>query len=297
MYAARWRAVPRELLFVLAGIGVYFGVRGITASDADTAQQNAVDLVQLERDVGLYVEAELQGMIDGSGAVMTFMNWVYIWGHWPVITAVLLWLFLRHPAGYREIRNTMLLSGGIGLVIFVVYPVAPPRLAGLGLVDTVTEYSTAYRVLQPPAFVNQYAAMPSLHVGWDLLMGIALVTWSTHLAVRALGVALPALMTASVVLTANHYLVDAVAGVALVLACLWVVRSEVLTRVAGPVLGRAARPVHAYLRRQPGAGDAGRADRPGGSPGLVAGPTLPQQRDGGPADRPATSEPRDGCLR
>jgi hypothetical protein len=104
-------------------------------------------------------------------------------------------------------------------------------------------------------------------------------------------------MTASVVLTANHYLVDAVAGVALVLACLWVVRSEVLTRVAGPVLGRAARPVHAYLRRQPGAGDAGRADRPGGSPGLVAGPTLPQQRDGGPADRPATSEPRDGCLR
>jgi membrane-associated phospholipid phosphatase len=167
---------------------------------------------------------------------MTFMNWIYIWGHWPVITAVLFWLFLRHPAGYREVRNTMLLSGGIGLFVFALYPVAPPRLAGLGLVDTVTEYSTSYRVLQPPAFVNQYAAMPSLHVGWDLLMGIAMLTWSTHLVVRLLGIALPTLMALSVVLTANHYVIDAVAGIALVLACLWVVRSRALRRVARPVL-------------------------------------------------------------
>jgi len=231
-----WRAVPRELLFVLAGVCVYFGVRGVTASDADTAQQNAADLVDLERAVGIYVEPRLQDMIDNSDAIMTFMNWVYIWGHWPVITAVLLWLFLRHPPGYREVRNTMLLSGGIGLVVFVLSPVAPPRLAELGLVDTVTQYSTSYRVLQPPAFVNQYAAMPSLHVGWDLLMGIAMVTWSSHLLVRALGVALPTLMAISVVLTANHYVIDAIAGIALVLACRWVVRSRSLRRMAAPVL-------------------------------------------------------------
>jgi hypothetical protein len=232
----RWGAVPRELLFVLCGIGVYFGVRGITASDTKAAMRNAVDLVWFEQELGLYVEPELQDLIDGSGAIMTFMNWIYIWGHWPVITAVLLWLFLRHPMGYREIRNTMLLSGGIGLFVFALYPVAPPRLAGLGLVDTVTEYSTSYRVLQPPGFVNQYAAMPSLHVGWDLLMGIAMVTYSTHLAVRILGVALPTLMAVSVVLTANHYVIDAVAGIVLVLACLWVVRSRALRRVARPVL-------------------------------------------------------------
>lgn len=232
-----WRAVPRELLFVLSGVVVYFGVRGITASDTSAAMRNAVDLVWFERHVGLYVEPELQGVINGSDAVMTFMNWVYIWGHWPVIAVVLLWLFLRHPPGYRETRNTMLLSGGIGLFIFALYPVAPPRLAGLGLVDTVTEFSTSYRVLQPPAFVNQYAAMPSLHVGWDLLIGIALVTWSAHLLVRILGVLLPILMTASVVLTANHYLIDAVAGIALVLVCRWVVRSRALRRVmAAPVL-------------------------------------------------------------
>jgi hypothetical protein len=157
---------------------------------------------------------------------MTLMNWVYIWGHWPVIAAVLLWLFLRHPDGYRQIRTTMVLSGAVGLVVFALYPVAPPRLAPLGLVDTVTDLSTSYRVLQPPAFVNQYAAMPSLHVGWDLLMGYALVTYGGHRLLRVVGVLLPIAMVSAVILTANHYVVDAVAGAALVLSCLVVVSSR-----------------------------------------------------------------------
>jgi hypothetical protein len=146
------------------------------------------------------------------------MNWVYIWGHWPVIVVVLLWLFVAHPAGYLRTRNAMLISGGIGLVIFASFPVAPPRLAGLGLIDTVTEHSSAYRVLQPPAFVNQYAAMPSLHVGWDLLMGLAVYTYARHVAVRIAGLALPVLMVSAVLLTANHYVIDAAVGAALVLA-------------------------------------------------------------------------------
>jgi membrane-associated phospholipid phosphatase len=106
----------------------------------------------------------------------------------------------------------MAASGAIGMVVFVLYPVAPPRLADLGLVDTVALHSEAYRVLQPPAFSNLYAAMPSLHVGWNLLMGIAIATAAGHWLLRAVGYALPVLMAASVVLTANHYLVDVVAG-------------------------------------------------------------------------------------
>ena len=103
-------------------------------------------------------------------------------------------------------------------MIFAAFPVAPPRLAGLGLIDTVTEHSSAYRVLQPPAFVNQYAAMPSLHVGWDLLMGLAVYTYARHVAVRIAGLALPVLMVSPVLLTANHYVIDAAVGAALVLA-------------------------------------------------------------------------------
>jgi membrane-associated phospholipid phosphatase len=84
-------------------------------------------------------------------------------------------------------------------------------------VDTVTERSEAYRVLQPPAFVNQYAAMPSLHVGWDLLVGMALFTAAGCVVVRVIGALMPLLMAFAVVATANHYVVDVVAGVALVL--------------------------------------------------------------------------------
>lgn len=85
---------------------------------------------------------------------------------------------VKRPAAYSVFRNAFFISGTIGIIIFVLYPVAPPRLADVGVVDTVTMYSSSYRVLQPPAFVNQYAAVPSLHFGWDLLMGIALVTQS-----------------------------------------------------------------------------------------------------------------------
>jgi membrane-associated phospholipid phosphatase len=217
------RALPREALLVLTGIVVYFGVRGLTVTDAHRAVRQAHELVGLERRLGIYVEPALQDRAEDSHAVLTLMNWVYIWGHWPVITATLLWLYLRHLDGYRVVRNTMLLSGGVGLVIFAAFPVAPPRLAQLGLLDTVTEYSRAYRVLQPPAFVNQYAALPSLHVGWDLLMGVALFTYARHLLLRVLGLLLPPLMAAAVVLTANHYLLDGVAGAALVVASLLVV--------------------------------------------------------------------------
>jgi len=204
----------------------YFGVRGLTHTEPAQALDNALDVVDLEKTLGLYVEPALQELTTDSRVLMTLMNWVYIWGHWPVITAVLLWLFMRHPEGYRQVRTTMVLSGGIGLLVFALYPVAPPRLAGLGLQDTVTELSTSYRVLQPPAFVNQYAAMPSLHVGWDLLMGFALVTWGGHRALRVIGVLLPLAMVSAVILTANHYLLDAAAGASLVVACLVVVRSR-----------------------------------------------------------------------
>jgi hypothetical protein len=222
----RWWSVPRELLLVLASVVFYFGVRGLTHTEPAQALDNAHDIVNLEKSLGLYVEPALQETTTDSHTLMTLMNWIYIWGHWPVITAVLLWLCVRHPEGYRQVRTTMVLSGGIGLVVFALYPVAPPRLARLGFVDTVTELSTSYRVLQPPALVNQYAAMPSLHVGWDLLMGFALVTWGGHRALRLLGVLLPLAMVSAVILTANHYVLDAVAGASLVLACLVVVRSR-----------------------------------------------------------------------
>jgi len=133
-----------------------------------------------------------------------------------VIVGTLGWLLVRHRERYAVFRNALLLSGGIGLVCFVLVPMAPPRFLGdLGFVDTVTLRSNAYRVLQPPSLTNQYAAMPSLHCGWDLLMGIAIATTATRRWLRALGVILPLLMISATVLTANHYILDGVVGMAL----------------------------------------------------------------------------------
>ena len=218
------RKFSLELLVVLAAVLVYFGVRGITAVNVAVAYEHAADLTAFEKSLGLFVEDSFQDVVAPSQTAIMVMNWVYIWGHWPVIAAVLVWLFLTRHDGYKEIRAAMILSGAVGLVIFAAYPVAPPRLADPEIMDTVSQHSQAYRVLQPPALVNQYAAMPSLHVGWDLLMGYALVRYGRRRWQRVAGVLLPFMMMVAVVATGNHYVVDAVAGVLLVLAGLLLVR-------------------------------------------------------------------------
>ena len=118
---------------------------------------------------------------------LTAANWVYVWGHWPLDPSSALWLFHRRPAAYRELRLSFLLSGMIGVVVFALFPVAPPRLADIGLLDSVTRYSHAYRALQPRELTNIYAAFPSLHFGWDLLVGIALYRYATWRVVRFAG--------------------------------------------------------------------------------------------------------------
>lgn len=195
----------------------YFLVRGLTESGVDRAATNGERLVRLEKWLGIYHEAAIQELAASHSWLVNLANWVYIWGHWPVIIAVGTWLLLASPPEYRKLRNSFLISGSIGLVVFATFPVSPPRLLEIGLIDTVTDRSVAYRVLQPPAFVNQYAAMPSLHFGWDLLVGIVLVRHARSRWARAVGVALPVAMAWAVVATANHFLLDGLVGGALAL--------------------------------------------------------------------------------
>ncbi len=155
-----------------------------------------------------------------------------------MIVATLVWLGTAQPANYRRLRNAMFISGGIGLVIFAFYPVAPPRLIDRPFVDTVTELSRSYRVLQPPALVNKFAALPSLHVGWNFLVGVFVWRHAGRRAFRWLGVLSPVLMTFAVVLTANHYVVDAAAGIVVALVGLKIANRQ--TSVSRPVGTRAS---------------------------------------------------------
>jgi membrane-associated phospholipid phosphatase len=201
-----------EFFVVVTSLVAYFGVRALTEGAYDTALRNAYRVVDFQDTVGLGWDMDFHRAILGNHAVVTVFNWIYTWGHWPVIIPCGVFLFTRHPRLYYRTRNAFLISGAIGLVIFATFPLAPPRLTDLDVVDTVTKHSISYRLLQPPAITNQYAAMPSLHFGWNLLIGIAVVQVLRPLVLRVLAGAFPILMCASVVLTANHFILDAIVG-------------------------------------------------------------------------------------
>jgi hypothetical protein len=210
----------RELALVSLFVLAYFGIRNVTAGEPATAYANAARIMRFERAAHLAWEVSLQGPVLAHPALVTLANWIYIWGHWPVIivTAVLLFRYRRRQ--YLLLRNALFVSGAIGFLFFGLFPVAPPRLANPALVDTVTLHSNAYRALQPPGLTDQFAAFPSLHFGWNLLAGIAVWCAVRSVPLRALCVLGPAAMAAAVVLTANHYVVDLLGGLTVVLVAL-----------------------------------------------------------------------------
>ena len=223
------RFIVGQLVIVLAAIVAYFGVRGLTEGDPSTAHDNAELVLSVERAVGLDIEQRIQQTIGSWEVVVTLSNWVYIWLHWPVVAFTLIWLARADRRKYLELRNAMIISGLIGLVIFAAFPVAPPRLFGAEYVDTVTERSYSYRVLQPPAFVNAYAAVPSLHFGWNLLVGVMWYKVARGRGSRPAAVIMPVAMAWAVVATANHWVFDVIAGGAVALCGLAIER-----RVARP---------------------------------------------------------------
>jgi membrane-associated phospholipid phosphatase len=199
----------------------YFLARGASDARPAEAMAQAARLIEFERTLGIFRERALQQMILGSTAIVDLANWTYIFGHWPVIATTFVWLAVKHRERLPRYRNAIIISGAVGILVFLVYPVTPPRLMqDYGFVDTVELRSRAYRVLQPASMTDLYASMPSLHVGWNLIMGIALIRESSHVALRTFGALMPVVMFAAVVLTANHYFIDVIAGVALVIASL-----------------------------------------------------------------------------
>lgn len=216
----RARVNPRGLVLQFAILGgalaLYLTTRRLTMGNAIDAAENARNILQLEALLGLDIELELQRLIIETPAMVTLMNWVYVWGHWPVLAATAIWLFIRHRPEFRLFRNALIVSGLLGLVVFALFPVMPPRLLDIGMVDTVAQWSSSYHILQPPSLVNQFAAVPSFHVGWNVLVTMAVFHAIPNRDIRYVAVLGNVAMVSSVVLTGNHYLLDAVAGIAVV---------------------------------------------------------------------------------
>jgi PAP2 superfamily len=226
----RWRFVS-EVAFAWALSLMYFIIRGTMLGQEDRAYANANQIIEGEKRLGLYWERQMQEQVLQHDILVRFANWVYVWWHWPLIVLVLVWLYLQHPQHYATYRNAFIISGILGLLIFANFPAAPPRfMDGTGFQDTVQKRAIFSNVLLPPGLTNLYAAMPSLHAGWNLLIGIALFRHSNRWALRAFGVVMPVLMFWSIIVTGNHYILDGVVGdltaeIGLVLAILFGRRS------------------------------------------------------------------------
>ena len=210
----RWSATRvGQILVLVVAAGMYFGVRHLTVADAAAADRHAGWVRSFERSVHLNQEGWIQRRALPHPWMIDIADDIYIYGHWPFIIAALSWLLINHREHFVIARNALLMSGAVALVVFALFPVAPPRLAEQrAIVDTVTVHTDAYRVLQPTAFTDAYAAMPSLHCGWDLLVALTLAHAVSRRWLKGVIMVVPVLMAASVLITGNHYVVDVLAG-------------------------------------------------------------------------------------
>lgn len=221
---AAGRPLEREARFALTQLGVWAGlyggyllVRSLAIEDAAGAFAHARQLVELERAGGFFVEQQLQHALVSADWLRAFFNAYYMLGFGPLLGVTLAWLWLRRRGAYRELRAAMLATLGLASVAFVLYPTAPPRLVpGLGVIDTVGLSQGHDTGSFAGIHFDPYAAMPSIHVGWSLLLAVVGIRVFRGLG-RLLLALHPLLMTLAVTTTGNHYFVDALAGMAIAL--------------------------------------------------------------------------------
>ena len=199
----------RELAVVVLMFLAYKLGRVVAAKHVGAAFENAYVIWDLERLLRLPDELSLQTLMLRSTGVTRAANVYYAAVHFPATAAFLVWLFLRRPADYLWVRRSLALLTAAGLLVHLAIPVAPPRMLGrLGFVDTADVYGPAvYGPPGPNSLADQYAAMPSLHVGWAIVVAVGIIA-TTRSRWRWLALAHPVLTALVVVATANHFWLD-----------------------------------------------------------------------------------------
>lgn len=219
----------RELSLIAVVYSLYDASRFIVEGHQTTALQHAIGVLHLENMMDIAWEQTINAYVSTHELLAVPADYMYATLHYLVTPLVLVWMWRCHRAAYPRARTTLMVATIIGLIGFSLLPVAPPRMLP-GFVDTMAQYAGAgwwSTDASAPrgigSFTNQFAAMPSLHVGWALWCGWQMVRFGKHLITRIAGVVYPALITLVVIATGNHYLLDAVAGIAVVFFAMVVV--------------------------------------------------------------------------
>jgi PAP2 superfamily len=236
-------ALRQVLLFAGAYLG-YSMVRGLVEGRASAAFQHSRELIQFERTLHFFVEPSVQAWASGSRLLMDVSSWLYVNAQTSITIAALIYLYLAHNRSFYFVRNMFAIAMLIALVGYAVFPTAPPRfLPEWGFIDSVADF-TGVRVHSGSASIstllNPYAAVPSMHVAFALMIGWPLGALSRSTVARILWRLYPLLITFVIVATANHFILDALLG------ALTAAASAVAARRLGDVRPAAWRFNHAH---------------------------------------------------
>lgn len=204
-----------EVLLVAVGYWTYSLIRNAVPERKHEAMRNAGRIWGWEHRLGLAFEHGVNHAMDSVGWLIVGMNYYYATLHFVVTVGVLVWLYHWHPGRYGATRLVLFATTGVALLGYYFFPLAPPRLMARGhFIDTVVAHHTWGSMASGnlAGMSNQYAAMPSMHIGWSLWCGVTIAVLARPVWVKALGLLYPAATLVVIVATANHFWLDAVGG-------------------------------------------------------------------------------------
>ncbi|MEV5786224.1 phosphatase PAP2 family protein [Streptomyces sp. NPDC048448] len=204
-----------EILLIAASYWTYSLIRNAVPEQRGKALRNADWIWRMEHHLGIAVEQSVNHAVNSATWLIIGMNYYYATLHFVVTLAVLVWLYHSHPGRYAAARLALFATTAVALVGYYFFPLAPPRLMNGGhFVDTVVVHHTWGSMASGDLkhMSNQYAAMPSMHIGWSLWCGLTIFALASAPWARILGLLYPAATLLVIVSTANHFWLDAVGG-------------------------------------------------------------------------------------
>lgn len=231
----RLKRIIREIALLAVLFGVYNLGRLISAHHAGSAFEHADALRHVQTLIGLPSEARVQELALQVPDLARAANRYYAGVHFPLTAIVLLWLLIRRPAEYAKARWALASLTGLALIGHLVFPLAPPRMfPQYGWVDTAQQLGqSVYSADAESGLANQFAAMPSLHVGWAFMVAVFLIR-TTKSRWRWLWIAHPVITFAVVVVTANHYWLDGLIAIGLAIPLVLIFDSRRARRDSTP---------------------------------------------------------------
>jgi membrane-associated phospholipid phosphatase len=204
----------RQWLLFAGAYYVYRLVRGLVDGHPNIAYQHGRDIVDFERSIHAFIEPDVQSWALNHAFFIHVADWMYVNSHFLVTTTFLIWLYIARNHAYYFVRNMFMIAMVFALIGYVVFPAAPPRFfPEWGFTDTVADYFGQGASQTAGVLYNPYAAMPSMHVAFALMIAVPAIHLFRQRWVKALWMLYPLLVTFVVVSTGNHFWLDAAFGV------------------------------------------------------------------------------------